>query len=302
LSNTDDELSVGLTHHQLLAMETNSEQEAAATTTRTTTRDLFAPVSSVEALCDQYVQGRVWDEEFDKFNPDTFEKDSLSHIKNYEIDKLGAVTGRLGSEERQVIVKNVALFNEVHFIRDPFTLKTISVSTADMQQDMVRRGFDAIMVDHVTDPMALPMAPDAPTGSASRKEDLPDETPPTHLKLPPDGTNNFVPKLFVPDGDTYACAVVKAYEEKAVDMQQSTVYSPIRLWTTAELSNRRLRGDSKLTVRRKAYWVIRKMGINPEENLLTQAKILANAKTYLLSERIQSANWETLALVEYSNR
>jgi hypothetical protein len=282
-------------------METNSEQNDAqsAATTRNHGGSV-APVSSVEELCDRYAEARVWDDEFDNFNPDTFEKDAESHIKNFEIDKLGAVTGIQGTEIRQVVVKNVALFNEVHFIRDPFTLKTISVSTADMKQDMVRRGFDAIMVNHVTDPMALPMAPDAPTASA--RKDLRDETPPTQLKLPPDGTNNFVPKLFVPEGDTYACAVVKAYKEKAVDIQDATVYSPIRLWSTAELANRRLRGDSKLTVRRKAYWVIRKMGIPPAENLLTQAKIIANAKKYLEAEKIESADWEMLALVEYTNR
>jgi hypothetical protein len=172
LSKTDDELSVNLhlTGHHFLALGNGNEQQANDAQLAATTSDhgFAAPVSSVEELVDRYARARVWDNECEDFNPDTFEKDAESHIKNFGIDKLGAIVGIQGNETRQVVVKNVALFTEVHFVRDPFTLKTISVSTEDMKQDMVRRGFDAIMVDHITDPMALPMAPDAPTASARK--------------------------------------------------------------------------------------------------------------------------------------
>jgi hypothetical protein len=90
-----------------------------------------------------------------------------------------------------------------------------------MKQDMVHHGLDAIMVDHDTDLMAPPMAPDAPTASA--RNDLGEETPPTQLKLvPPDGTKNAVPKLYQADGDTYAGAVIRVYKGKAVDKQKAT--------------------------------------------------------------------------------
>jgi hypothetical protein len=87
-----------------------------------------------------------------------------------------------------------------------------------------------------------------------------------------------------------------------VDVQENTVYSPIRRWSTSELLHQGLRGNSKLTLCRKAYWTVRKMGIPPEENLLQQLVILAKAKEYLQSESIEYANWETLAFAEYSKR
>jgi hypothetical protein len=219
---------------------------------------------------------------------------------------LGAINGSgvQENEKRQVVVKNVALFTDVHFVRDISFLKTYySVSTDKMKQELVHRGFEEIKVDHITDNLALPMAPDAPTGTTTRAAtSLGDQTPPMQLKLPPDGAKHFVPRLYREEGETYAAAILRAYEEKAVDKQENTVYSPIRRWSTSELLHRGLRGNSKLTLRRKAYWTLRKMGIPPEENSLQQLVILAKAKEYLQSKSIEYVDWETLAFAEYSKR
>jgi hypothetical protein len=42
------------------------------------------------------------------------------------------------------------------------------------------------------------------------------------------------------------------------------------------------------------------MGSPPEENLLQELVMLSKAREYLQSENIEHANWETLALAEYS--
>jgi hypothetical protein len=83
---------------------------------------------------------------------------------------LGAINGSgvQGNEKRQAVVKNVALFTDVHFVRDISSLKTYSVSTDKMKQELVHCGFKEIKVDHITDNLALPMAPDAPTGTTTK--------------------------------------------------------------------------------------------------------------------------------------
>jgi hypothetical protein len=111
-----------------------------------------------------------------------------SMSKNFEIDKLGAINGSgvQGNERRQVVVKKVALFTDMHFVHDTsyvhdiFSLKTYSVSTDKMKQEVVCHGFKEIKVDHITDKnLALPMAPDVPTGTTKRATaSLGDQTPP----------------------------------------------------------------------------------------------------------------------------
>jgi hypothetical protein len=112
---------------------------------------------------------------------------------------LGAINGSRVEEyeKRQVVVKNVAIFTDVHFACDPSSLKAYSVS-----------------IDDSTVNLALPMAPDVPTVTTTRDAtSLRDQTPPTQLKLPPDGVKSFVPRLYQEDGETYAAAIVRAYKE-----------------------------------------------------------------------------------------
>jgi hypothetical protein len=123
-----------------------------------------------------------------------------SMSKEFEIDKLGAINGSgvQGNEKRQVVVKKVALFTDMHFVHDPSSLKTYSVSTDKMKQELISHGFEENTVDHITDKnLALPMAPDAPTGTTTRAApSLGDQTPPMmQLKLHPDGARHFVRRL-----------------------------------------------------------------------------------------------------------
>jgi hypothetical protein len=85
-----------------MAIEMNSEKMTHNWLQRPETMAL-PPRSSIKELVDWYAQARVWDNEFDNFNPDTFEKDSESHIKKIEMDKLWAIVGIQGNETRQVV-------------------------------------------------------------------------------------------------------------------------------------------------------------------------------------------------------
>ncbi len=80
---------------------------------------------------------------------------------------MGAINGFevQGNEKRQVIVKNVALFTDVHFVRDPSSLKTYSVSTDKRKEALIHCGFKEFKVDYIMDNLTLSMAPDVPTGT-----------------------------------------------------------------------------------------------------------------------------------------
>jgi hypothetical protein len=178
----------------------------------------FGPVSSVDELLDRFVETRLWDKEGDEFNPDTFEKDAAEHIKNYEIDKFGAIGGPGISDasKNPIIIQNVALYLDVHFFQDRTSLKIYSVNSEGMRRKMKRRGFCEVLVTHLTDPQDLPKRPDEPQETSTTEpvhlEDLP--PPPDRCKLPKGPSKKFVPNLYQAEGETYAAAVVRDYEVK----------------------------------------------------------------------------------------
>jgi hypothetical protein len=268
----------------------------------------FGPVSSVDELLDRLVVTRLWDKEGDEFNPDTFEKNAAEHVKNYEISKFGAIGGPgiLDVSKNPIVIQNVALYMDVHFFQDRTSLKMYSVNSEGMKREMTRRGFSEVLVTHLTDPHDLPRSPDTPQETASRIKPvhLEDLLPPQErCKVPKGPSKTFVPNLYQAEGETYAAAVVRDYEVKVLDKKTFTSYSPFRKWTTEELRNKKLGGDSKLTNRRKAYWVVCKIAKPPAEIEESQKYILAKAKGFLAELGIPSPpNWEQLSLEEYARK
>lgn len=279
-----------------------TDARATADDDRTSTIRPHPPSGTIDELLDALTVTRDWDKEFGDFNPDTFEMDAACHVTKYGINKHGAIAGAgvTNQAKQPVVLEQVALFKDVFFFVNPFTNKVTSVSTEAMRDEMVRRGFRQILVDHITDPSCLPDPPRQEVPDVTR---LCDRLPPSTLKLPRGGGKNFVPKLcFKTDDETHATAVVRAYEEKVVDETKNEVCSPIRMWSTNALKNHNLGGDSKLTQRRKAYWTIKKMRLPPSAINLKQSEIFSKCNEIKIQAQIPKPDWEKLAADEYNNR
>jgi len=96
------------------------------------------------------------------FNPDTFEKHGAAHNKAFKIAasyperEATIYQGVIAQQKQQVILRNVATFQENFFLKGPMTGCIISVSSAAMRDVMLRRNFVEVRCDHFMDPAQLP--------------------------------------------------------------------------------------------------------------------------------------------------
>jgi hypothetical protein len=213
------------------------------------------------------------------FHPDTFAKLAKAHVEKYSIAKFGdeALRRHRGGPQT-VVIKEVATFKDVHFYMNPRkTTDYYSVINEEMREVMHKRGYKEIHPVHITNVANLPpnVAAALATNSAW------DEQPAIGV---PEG--NHYPSLFREgekgQKETMAASIVRAVEEKLVDEDRESVWSPYRLWTLQD----RKSADSKLTKYLAAYYFIRSMnkGTRPEDITETLAVMTSSAVAVTLDK------------------
>ena len=157
--------------------------------------------------------------------------------------------------------QNLAVFVKLPSSMDQLESETFFVVTDSTLVDlMIERGYKRVKIQHCTSIHALPDKIPSTTSQLS-KIPLYQRPAPTTITLP---SNGKVPCLTKGDVTasgkrmTVAQKIVQVFEEKVIDEESNTVYSPLKLWTHMARKKVGLK-DSNFTVRCNCYYAIRKL-------------------------------------------
>lgn len=161
------------------------------------------------------------------FNGDTFKRKSQEYIKEHGLaEKHWVLLGGnvQGNAPTQLVIQTAATFKENYFFQGPVSGRTFSVASAAMAEEMKRRNFIEVQVDHFTDPTKCPEA-EAPEGDSN--VDVLMAPVPSQLKLPNfSALGGKLPKLYQANSDEkYSAQLVRAWGKNV----SYTMMSCIRL-------------------------------------------------------------------------
>jgi hypothetical protein len=154
-----------------------------------------------------------------------------------------------------VVIEQVALFKDNFFFQNPNNIsQTFSVCNAEMQKVMLERGYVQIFPTHITQMSALP-ARVVESGAGDTMPNLQEILAPTKTVLPNGKlSGGKLPRLWKKyDTESTADAIVRAIEERVVDMTSKRVWSPYRVWDAEKRKKSGLK-DSRLTKYFQAYY------------------------------------------------
>jgi hypothetical protein len=200
------------------------------------------------------------------FNPDTFGREQEEYRLLKGFDKLKVVIGQtfdgLARDQNQqatinetsgVTIDQVLSPADYFFFVDPdHTFDGgFSVHFEEGRELALQRGFQEIKFSHLTSLSKIPRR--ATEATATTNLDLP---APSILTLP----KKTLPSLYKKEDETYAEALVRAFEAKFVDIEMmQQPYSPCRLWTDKARKEAGISKDSKFTAWCCAYFAVREI-------------------------------------------
>jgi hypothetical protein len=218
------------------------------------------PVGSIDELCDLFVAKRGWHKARKKdFDISDFQEDSSSHYKTYGIKE--DTTGFIIPPAPTIVIQQCATLKDNTFLRNPITGKVITVNTNILREQMVKRGWEVLLVDHYFDAGSLPPAI---TQESATSVNVEDTLPPAEPTFPSKGLmGGKLPALWkLHKDETLATTLVRAFEEKLVikgKKDKLQVYSPFHYWTTDTFKGMDIKPGSKFNLWCVAYYAIREV-------------------------------------------
>ena len=213
----------------------------------------------------RFSTARAFHKNGDKFNPDTFGRKQEEYRLLKGFDKLKVVVGQTFdglargqnqqatiNETSGVTIDQVLSPADYNFFVDPDHAFDVgfSVHSEEGRELALRRGFQEIKFSHLT---SLSKIPRRAIEAATTNLDLP---APSILTLP----KKTLPSLYKKEDETYAEALVRAFEAKFVDIEtMQQPYSPCRLWTDKARKEAGISKDSKFTAWCCAYFAVREI-------------------------------------------
>jgi hypothetical protein len=199
---------------------------------------------------------------------------TAEHIKNYNISEFEVIGGIYDDSKSPIVINNVALYKDI-FSRS----HELEHLLCEYRRHVAQHETPTVLwstCDPFDGSTRLLKSPDEELQETTIPELVLEHLkPPDRFKVPTGASKTIVPNLFQVERKTYVAAVVRDYEVKVLDEEKFTSYLPFCKWTTKELRNKKLGGHSKLTNRRKVYWIVCKTVKPPAEIKESQKDILA---------------------------
>jgi hypothetical protein len=221
--------------------------------------------SAIEGVA-RFNTTRAFHKDGGNFNPDTFGREQEEYRRVHGFNDLKVVVGRtydglardLNLQTSTNVTGGVTIDQFLSpadysfFVdRDHAFDGGFSVHSDEGRELALQRGFQEIKFSHLTCLSKIPRR--ATDDVATTKLHLP---APSILTLP----NKNLPSLYKKEDETYAEALVRAFEEKFVDIEMmQQPYSPCRLWTDKARKEAGISKDSKFIAWCCAYFAVREI-------------------------------------------